>query len=550
MSDPLVERLRRGAHGDDGPVRVRLGLDGPVDDAAVGRALVAALAGAPLALRDETGGAPSPRADEGRAASGIRFLLASARAGSMIERRRALSGLAKALAGELSVGEIAEIDDALAYGRDLDAGHEWLAVRRALPGAASADVRAEDAAVRALEARLDLAIAHYWDGQLEAEPLGTLTPEELASLALRLREAPASIASHVAALVEDAALPAEARRRWVDAFRHAGDPRLTPALIAALASESRPLVRSAARALARIDDPRGKPALLRAYRRSAQPEDRAALAGALGLVGEPIGRGWVRALLSGSDTSTLEVALGAMATLGLPEDVERIAALLTHPSEEVKLRAIRALGRTGDGRALERLDRVRGGLGGALRAELEEAEAAIAARLELRGEAAPAERPRGSLTTGSRAAVSEPGARVGPGVRALALLDGLLGRTWLALGLLDRARRSFERAAARRPDWAAPLVALAESFAAGESAHALAALRRAIERDRAWVERHGARVLARVVLQRVDESEKTGRAEVARGLLEEVRSLDLRRAPSGLRFELERRLGALRGDGA
>jgi HEAT repeat protein len=549
MSDELVERLRRGPAGDDAALRVRLGVDGPVDDAALGRALVAAVAAAPLALRSEAGAASEARAEPEPAATDVRSLLALACAGTLAERRRSLLRLASLLGGDLPEEDVAEIDEALARARDLDAGYELLVARRALPGAASAEVRAEDAAARALAGRLEVAIGQYWDGQLEGEPLAALAPEELASVALRLREWPAAIAGHVAALVEGTVLDAERRRAWLDAFRHAGDPRLVPALVTVLGAETRPLVRSAARALARIEDPRVKPALLRAYRRSAQPDERAALAGALGLLGEPAGRAWVRALLSSTETAILEVALGAMATLGLPEDVDRIAPLLAHPSPEVRLRAVRALGRTGDGRALERLRQIGGEGEGALQAEVDEAERVIAARLELRGEAPPAERSRGALATGPRTALGEAGG-VGFSARLRAFADWLAGRAWLALGARDRAARCLERAAARHPAWAAPLVALAEGFGPDESAHALTALRRAVERDRAWVERHGARALARVFLRRADESEKAGRSEVARGLLEEVLALDLRRAPSGLRFELERRLGTLRGDGA
>lgn len=40
--------------------------------------------------------------------------------------------------------------------------------------------------------------------------------------------------------------------------------------------------------------------------------------------------------------------------------------------------------------------------------------------------------------------------------------------------------------------------------------------------------------------------EREGRAEIARGLLEEVLSLDLRRSPAAIRFEIARRHAAIR----
>jgi hypothetical protein len=40
--------------------------------------------------------------------------------------------------------------------------------------------------------------------------------------------------------------------------------------------------------------------------------------------------------------------------------------------------------------------------------------------------------------------------------------------------------------------------------------------------------------------------EREGRSDIARGLLEEVMTLDLRRAPSAMRFEISRRHDAVR----
>ena len=54
------------------------------------------------------------------------------------------------------------------------------------------------------------------------------------------------------------------------------------------------------------------------------------------------------------------------------------------------------------------------------------------------------------------------------------------------------------------------------------------------------------RALARVFLRRAEEVEKSGRVDIARGLIEEMLALDLRRVPSELRFELTRRQEHLR----
>jgi tetratricopeptide (TPR) repeat protein len=118
----------------------------------------------------------------------------------------------------------------------------------------------------------------------------------------------------------------------------------------------------------------------------------------------------------------------------------------------------------------------------------------------------------------------------------------------MTIGAASRAVAWFELAAARRPRWPAPLAAIALAHVRqGEPARALGAFRRAIEADRAWVERERpvVRTLANVVLRRAEEMEQSGRLDIARGLLEEVLELDLRRVPSNVRFELRRRRQAL-----
>jgi len=134
-------------------------------------------------------------------------------------------------------------------------------------------------------------------------------------------------------------------------------------------------------------------------------------------------------------------------------------------------------------------------------------------------------------------------------VRFSSWFDFVMGHLWLGLGAWRRAISRFERAAARRPGWAAPLAALALHHARKERPpQALAAFRRALEADRPWVEGniYAMRALARVFLRRAEEVEKSGRVDIARGLIEEMLALDLRRVPSELRFELTRRQEHLR----
>ena len=80
-----------------------------------------------------------------------------------------------------------------------------------------------------------------------------------------------------------------------------------------------------------------------------------------------------------------------------------------------------------------------------------------------------------------------------------------------------------------------------------ESAQALASFRRARGIDQKAVENHRApaRRLAHCFLRRAEAMVRDGREDIARGLLEEALSIDLRKAPSDLRFAIEQRLHAL-----
>jgi len=90
------------------------------------------------------------------------------------------------------------------------------------------------------------------------------------------------------------------------------------------------------------------------------------------------------------------------------------------------------------------------------------------------------------------------------------------------------------------------------TFARGEQyALALPAFRRAIELDRTQIERNPilVRAMAKSFLHRAEQVEREGREDVARGLVGEVLTLDLRRAPGTVRFELRRKHDVLRREG-
>jgi tetratricopeptide (TPR) repeat protein len=223
-----------------------------------------------------------------------------------------------------------------------------------------------------------------------------------------------------------------------------------------------------------------------------------------------------------------------------------VTKFLDHADASVAIQAARTCARIGDGRALDELtDRYNATAVPALRAAIEDALSAIEARMELRGEEA--------ATIDWSEVGNKPVPRKGPrdSLPAITLgwRDYFMGRLWLLLGRVTWAIARFESAAARRDDWAAPLIGIGMAFARREQyALALPAFRRAIEVDRLRIERNPilVRAMAKAFLHRAEQVEREGRDDVARGLVGEVLTLDLRRAPGTVRFELKRKHDVLR----
>jgi tetratricopeptide (TPR) repeat protein len=312
------------------------------------------------------------------------------------------------------------------------------------------------------------------------------------------------------------------------------------------------------RALARVDDPRVHPILKAAFTRTAIAEHRLVLAGALGIAGDLRGLPFAREALATGDARMTPYALEALAYLGSAEDVLAVVEQLDHDDPERVRAAVETLGRIGDGRALLPLSGLctpgpvaaEGArtVSAALRADAEEADLAIRARLELLGEEPPAFASASqTFNTAKMAAFVR---RRDPAVvRMRARWNVAIAQIWLALGSPARAVARLEAAAIMQPEWAGPVVAMATLHArTGEHAQALTSFRRALEIDRHAVERssHAVALAAQAFLRRAETVATAGRADIARGLLEEALALDLRKAPSELRFALSERLTALK----
>ncbi|MFO0681228.1 MAG: HEAT repeat domain-containing protein [Sandaracinus sp.] len=561
----FLDRLRGGAAAGDATLGAALP---PGDDRAIAAAVVAEVAATEITLAApepappaRTSGAP-PSADGSFLArlgsSGRRVadldqldtLFGVLEGGSLAQRRAAAERLReRVLSGSLEPEELERVEAVLAASRDPDVAWEVVRARAALPGAAGRDAREEHDALEALSARLEGEVHTFWEEDRAEEPLARLGAEELAVLALHARELPDALASHVAAVLEGigVAAPAEMRARLIATFRSAADPRLVPSLVTLASDRSPEVAREAVRALGRIDDPRVVPALARVLDRSPDPAARALAAGALGAAGDARGLPLLRRMIDTGDRPAQRAAVEGILELATMDDVDRLVPLLSRGDTGLALHVVRALGRIGDGRAVAPLRaRATEAPPPPLAAEIEVALRSITAQMELRGEgAAPAP---SVLATGKRDAIRLP-ERIGLWTRMRARFDIAVGHLWLLVGAIDRALASFETAALRRPGWAVPHAAIAlAQVRRGRAPQALAAFRRALSSDRSYIEAQAyvVRSLARTFLRRAEEMEKTGRRDVALGLLEEVVALDLRRVEEPVRFEISRRAERLR----
>ncbi|MDD9941474.1 MAG: HEAT repeat domain-containing protein [Myxococcales bacterium] len=484
----------------------------------------------------------------------LRTLLAVLRAGTLRQQRAAALRLGELLHDPKGVpgDQVRLAVDTVVHLRRFDIAYELSSACAQLPGAEGRRARASRKGWDKLVEDVTGQVLSFWDGQLIAEPILALHGDQRAQLLARARDLPALLIMHVCAVIEGSGGVDNIadRRAMLAALQNAGDPRLVPTLRSVLLDgPDSELVRPATRALGRIDDPRVHPILKRAYERAVRAEHRLAIAASLGMVGDARGLPYAREVLEGGDTLMLPRALAALDHIGTYDDVQAVTQLLAHEDPSVVMAAVRTLGRIGDSRALMPLSRLSAATDrSALRAEIEESQAAVHARMELLGEEPPpAETASETFDTTKLAAIVKK--RDPTMVRIRAGWALLTGYAWLAIGMRHKAAGRFEAAAALRPEWATPVLSVAMMYARGNNhAQALATFRRALEVDRAQVEQHplAVRYLAQAFLRRAEAVEQDGREDVAFGLLEEALALDLRKAPSGLRFALSERHEALK----
>jgi HEAT repeat protein len=553
----LERRLREGTGADDAEIARALSVPAN-DELGFARALLTAIARDPR--REDPGPWKAPEELAARApveggflhrlhvASGegergidrigdVQTLLAVVRGGSLRQRRAALGRLA--VLGEESEHAIrTRIDDALASLRDEDLALDLGRARARLGIADLAELAAEDALATETFSRLEAEIPRYYEGELERDPLCALDAETRALLGSRLRSASDRVVAHLTALLEASSAADDvrgARAAWLAAIRTVGDPRLGATLGALLGSSERSVSLDAARALGRIDTASAHASLAEAFRRSNTPADRAVLGGMLGLHGDVTVLPELRETMRAEDPRARLAAVEAIGPIATSEDFEPLASLLGTGSLALDRALVRSLGWLGDARAVRLLRGLRTtDRGPALAVDIDDALRAVRAQMELRGER---DVPEGAITPVISRAASPWWART------IAALHVAIAELEARIGMQARALRRLDRAIVRARDLASPWVAKGRIFEArGSSAEALVVFRRAIEIDRAFVERtpHAVRAVARAFLRRAEATSREGRRDVAQGLLDEALSLDLGRVPLPLRQALSR----------
>ena len=478
----------------------------------------------------------------------LHTLLLVARATGLFMRRAAVARIGELLKG-LDIVAADQRRQAIHTLRGL--GHAELAydvgrVLAALPGGEGRAARAEQRARTDLAARVQQRVLAFWEGEQHAEPFGELGAEERAKLLPHARALSDLCIHHLSALLEDSAahLAEPDLRVLLTLLEHAGDSRLLPALRSLLFQQPTDLYAPCVRALASIDDPRVPGLLGDAYERATRTTQRLLLAAALGRFGDSRGLSYARNVLKEQDPVHLAAAVDVLTEVGGKDDVQRVIDLLEHSDARVLHSAVRGLSRIGDARALLPLGELRARVEpSSKRAEIEDAESAIVARAELLGEALPSIDAL-YMSRDTRRMVAIARARDPALLRLRARLFYGLAVVFALCGSRRRASSLFEAAATLLPEWLAPVRSLALLHARRkEVAAALAAFRRALDIDRTELEAdaHAVSVLAATFLRRAEAVEREGRLDIARGLIDEALSYDLRRAGAEVRMALRER---------
>lgn len=461
------------------------------------------------------------------ASSDVSTLWATARGGTLLERRAALQRLAALDCDDIDL-------DSLELEAELERD-------RQLAGARSAgrETRAAEATIErfAVEAMRTL------DGVRGGDPFLDLDPHERARLMLHLRAAPDRVVAFVCDRLQqllDGGNTMDACDRLA-ALRPAADRRTLPVLAAALLDDPRSEVRAeAARAVARIDDRRVPLLLSAASARASDVGERLALAEALGIWGDMRGSDIVRECLADPREGLRIFALEALYD---PSLAELAMASARSESPDEQRAALRAVGRAGDERALPWLDELLDSK--AVARDARAAQSAILARIEMRGEVADelAERTRRAApkVTALTRELGAPPTKRHRFAAWLLMLRAVLARL---VGLRETASSLCERALAADPGWYRPALYQGRLWlSSGDRSRAVAAFRRAlgIAPETLATNADVMTAITTTYLARTDELLRAERVEAARALVDELMFLDLSSVPAHVRHAARRR---------
>ncbi|MBI2897686.1 MAG: HEAT repeat domain-containing protein [Deltaproteobacteria bacterium] len=528
------------------------------------------VAGLAVALGDEIRACELPPADSdtGEAVSvtqriarglGASRLLLIVRAGTLPERREAARRLGDMLAGRVDPGDVSrpKIVVGLEGAWDPEIAYEIARALGSAGGAVGRDATATASRTQLLVVDLERGIERYWNGEDVVDPILALLPEERTLVGVFCRDMPDLVVSHSSELlVHLLRTGAIAPLREVTfALIPAADARLIPALVRILEDGTGSVRLAAARALARIDDPRAPAALARALERETEPEARTVFGGSLALAsGDRRAATELRDALASPESVVVEAALEGLAAAGAQEDVRSVCARLGRPEPAIAVAAAWTLARIGDAAALPDLESaLSDAVLPAVKVALAGASDRVRARAELAGErglairAEPSARPLAVRGPSPDSGTAPPGPSIWSRTRAR--VRDLFGRFFSSLGLHRAAARHFARAAALDPGAGATLLGEGCSrLRLGDHGEAMIAFRRALSRDPAAVQRRRAALadLVRVYLRESTRLEDASHRVEARQTLDELLALDLSAAPLPLRLEVARRREVLR----
>ncbi len=471
--------------------------------------------------------------------SDVRALAAAARGGSLLEKRTALVRLHQLAEGDASLLDDVDLSCAA---QEPELERDLLRVEAKRRGAAGRDARTELADVSEVLSRLAKSVARVVDGRDTGDPFQRLKTAERARVALHLSDAEQSTSAFLLDRLSDLLQPADGAEAVdrIAALRPAADPRALPILSAALLDDRRSDVRTEAiRALSRIDDRRVVGLLTSGDTRATDLSERIAIAEGLALWGDFRGSDCIREALSDARETTRLAALDA---LWDPALAELAFAHMREPEMELRRSALRAIGRSGDERALSWIGEM--DPDPALSTEVERARDSIIARLEMRGDAPEDLAKHLEQSQPSGALARAPGAEPTRRHRFAAWL--LVLRYWLlrGLGMREAGSASLDRAQDADPSWPTPGLLQGNLWLrVGNLSRAVAGYRRALASFSDALARNASAMtrIARTYLERTDELLSEGRTESARALIDELMLNNLSRVASHVRHAARRR---------